>query len=147
MLWTVHLVPKGPKYNLSLCKERRSVLFFRPSGDVKIFCSLYFRTVRSPSLSLVLFIRMFRQHIQQVNFWGVSGRVHFNNGDRLSNILIKQKFPSRAVAIGQFIHANEPNVSVVGSLEWDPDRITWATGQIPSDLLPGKAHVSNLQSA
>ena len=36
--------------------------------------------------------RMFRHRIQEVDFFGVSGRVHFKNGDRLSNILIKQKF-------------------------------------------------------
>ena len=86
-------------------------------------------------------IRMFRQRIQEVDFLGVSGRVHFKNGDRLSNVLIKQRFASRSVAIGQFIHTNEQNGSVPGRLEWDPSRITWATGKIPRDVLPGKLHV------
>lgn len=81
---------------------------------------------------------MFRQRIQQVDFLGVSGRVYFNKGDRLSNILIKQKFASRFVAIGQFIPVHEPNETYAGGLEWDPNRITWATGKIPRDLLPGK---------
>lgn len=71
---------------------------------------------------------------------GVSGRVHFNKGDRLSNILIKQKFASRSVAIGQFIHAHKPNDTYAGGLEWDPKRITWATGRVPRDLLPGKPY-------
>jgi len=79
---------------------------------------------------------LFRQRIQQVDFLGVSGRVHFKNGDRLSNILIKQQFASHSVAIGHFIHVSEPNSSTSGRLEWDPTRIKWATGQIPSDLLP-----------
>ena len=86
---------------------------------------------------------MFRQHIQGVDFLGVSGRVHFKNGDRLSNILIKQKFASRSVAIGQFAHAHGQNDTYAGGLEWDPDKITWATGRVPRDLLPGEA--SNLR--
>jgi len=81
---------------------------------------------------------MFRHRIQQVDFLGVSGRVHFKNGDRLSNILIKQKFASRSVAIGQFVHAHEQNDTYAGGLEWDPDKIMWATGRVPRDLLPGK---------
>ena len=83
--------------------------------------------------------RMFRHRIQEVDFFGVSGRVHFKNGDRLSNILIKQKFSLRSVAIGQFVHAREQNDTYAGGLKWDHDKITWATGRVPGDLLPGKA--------
>lgn len=82
-----------------------------------------------------------RERIQEVNFLGVSGRVHFKNGDRLASILIKQQFVSRYEVIGQFVHAKDSNGSLPGHLEWDPSRIKWATGQIPSDLLPGKLNV------
>ena len=85
--------------------------------------------------------RIFRERIQEVNFLGVSGRVHFKNGDRLASILIKQQFVSRYEVIGQFVHAKDSNGSLPGHLEWDPSRIKWATGQIPSDLLPGKLNV------
>ena len=85
--------------------------------------------------------RIFRERIQEVNFLGVSGRVHFKNGDRLASILIKQQFVSRYEVIGQFVHAKDSNGSLPGHLEWDPRRIKWATGQIPSDLLPGKLNV------
>lgn len=85
--------------------------------------------------------RIFRERIQEVNFLGVSGRVHFKNGDRLASILIKQQFVSRYEVIGKFVHDNDSNGSLPGHLEWDPSRIKWATGQIPSDLLPGKLNV------
>ena len=81
---------------------------------------------------------MFRSYIQQVDFMGVSGRVHFNKGDRLSDVIIKQKFPSRSLTIGEFIHAHKPNDTYAGGLEWNPSRITWASGTVPRDVLPGK---------
>ena len=82
--------------------------------------------------------RIFRERIQEVNFLGVSGRVHFKNGDRLANILVKQQFVSRYEVIGQFVHAKDINGSLPGHLQWDLSRIKWTTGQIPGDLLPGK---------
>ena len=81
---------------------------------------------------------MFRRYIQQVDFLGVSGRVHFNKGDRLSDIIIKQKFTSHSVTIGNFIHAHKPNATYSGGLQWNPNTITWASGTIPSDVLPGE---------
>ena len=71
---------------------------------------------------------------------GVSGRVHFKNGDRVSNVLIKQKFATRSVAIGKFIPVIGPNDSESGTLDWDVSKITWAAGVLPRDLLPGKSH-------
>lgn len=66
----------------------------------------------------------------------MSGRVHFNKGDRLSDIIIKQKFTSHSVTIGNFIHAHKPNATYSGGLQWNPNTITWASGTIPSDVLP-----------
>ena len=85
--------------------------------------------------------RIFRERIQEVNFLGVSGRVHFKNGDRLASILIKQQFVSRYEVIGQFVHAKDSNGSFPSRLQWDSSRIKWATGHIPSDLLPSKLNV------
>lgn len=83
-------------------------------------------------------IRKFRRYIQQVDFLGVSGRVHFNKGDRLSDIIIKQKFTSHSAIIGHFIHSHKPNATYSGGLQWNPNKITWASGTIPSDVLPGE---------
>lgn len=67
--------------------------------------------------------------------------MHFKNGDRLASILIKQQFVSRYEVIGQFVHAKDSNGSFPSRLQWDSSRIKWATGHIPSDLLPGKLNV------
>lgn len=101
------------------------------------------RTINSNITSAI-----FRQFIQEVDFLGVSGRVHFKNGDRLSNIVIKQKFALRSLAIGHFIDANDTKNPVMGQLVLDPSQITWATGQIPPDRLsePGPKNSCGVES-
>lgn len=85
-----------------------------------------------------IFSRMFKKLIQETNFWGASGHVHFKSADRQSNILIKQNFATHSVVVGQFIPTIDSKSSRRGQLKLNPSLITWATKQIPRDSLPGQ---------
>jgi hypothetical protein len=83
---------------------------------------------------------IFREFIQQTDFLGVSGRVHFRNGDRLSTIIIQQNFATKSTVIGRFVPIVAPNDTLSGTLRLDEPSIIWASGVIPSDSLPGMVY-------
>lgn len=80
---------------------------------------------------------LFREYIQQTHFTGVSGLVHFRDGDRLSIINIRQNFATTSKLIGRFVPEISQNNVSNGHLIIDEKSIKWATGSIPRDSLQG----------
>ncbi|KAK3745173.1 hypothetical protein QZH41_011976, partial [Actinostola sp. cb2023] len=80
---------------------------------------------------------LFREFIQQTHFVGVSGLVHFRNGDRLSNINIKQNFATTSTMIGRFVPVTSQHHVYKGRLQLEETSITWSSGMVPRDSLTG----------